>query len=1172
MKRLPLIALSAVAAAAAAPLFFNPGFLNTRGGGDSPFLLFRLQQLYSALVEGVFPVRWMPDAAYGLGYPFFNYYAALPLYLASVFKLFGASYVLALKLTHLSGFLLAAVAMYGWMRSMGAGRPAAWLAAAAYTFAPFHLANVFVRGDSLNEFFAFGLYPLCLWSARRLADAPSIARALPLALSYAALLFTHNISALIFSPFLGAYILFITLRVQYPPPGLAQAPLPPARAARYLLLSALGLLLGLALTAFFWLPALREGEYGQLAPVTQGYFHYANHFRGRNLVQPSFIFNYDAGNAQTTPFAMGLSQAVLTGLGLLVLGIHFVRTRSVLRGAVLLHPGVFLVFGLLASTFMITRFSGPLWERVPLLPFVQFPWRFLSLQSLFAAAVVGWIVNFGNSSADPAGAGAADEGARPAAAPSMVQSLAALLLSALCILPASLGLRPDFIRITDLDLTPGRLQVYEYFTGNIGTTINYEYLPRWTQPRPYASGEFIFGLDQLAAKALHGEASGELIGKSAARQTWQIQVQSEGAAIAVPLLYWPGWEAFANGVRVPVRPAEGLGWVAFDLPRGAHRIELRLGNTGLRTTASLVSLLALVAALALVQPWRLTRPAVSPSRLMLVAGALSLLLTGLALFGRLLNAAARPVGAATMDFDQQSYLYSSAVTFGNGDVLQGYNYSADLLHPGEQLAVALQWQAASDAVFTLDLVSPAGHLLKLPSAGPVASATGPAEGQVGALIDIPPDIASGMYLLRLQLFQRDLLAPAFTSTVQPRGPLYLRPIRILRTDLGTAFNPEPLAVTASIQLLSIEAIQTDSTAVNLRLHWRAAAPVPANHVLALRLHDFAGVEIAALDVQPTGGMYPTSAWRTGEIVPESYRFELPSGLPPGDYPLSLTLYDAATLAAAGAVTTPVHLSQWSPPPGTEPVHRFSDTLALHEVSLPASAHTGDRLDFSVRWTSLASLSQDLIARWSALSSGGEVVAVEDHALAVVPTSQWAAGALVMGRPSIKLPLSADPGDYSINVQLLDPGGALLSPPVAVGRVLVAASERTTVLPPVQFEAAADFGPIHLAGYDAVVLASPSPRLDLNLVWQAAGTMAADHKYFIHIFDPADETIVVQIDEFPPVPTSLWETGEVVPVAVSLPLDALKPGTVYNIGVGWYDPLTGDRLGERVLLSQGIVKP
>ena len=35
------------------------------------------------------PVRWMPDAAYGLGYPFFNYYAALPYYLAAGLRLLG---------------------------------------------------------------------------------------------------------------------------------------------------------------------------------------------------------------------------------------------------------------------------------------------------------------------------------------------------------------------------------------------------------------------------------------------------------------------------------------------------------------------------------------------------------------------------------------------------------------------------------------------------------------------------------------------------------------------------------------------------------------------------------------------------------------------------------------------------------------------------------------------------------------------------------------------------------------------------------------------------------------------------------------------------------------------------------------------------------------------------
>ena len=62
---------------AAWPLLSDPGFLNTRGGGDSPFLLQRVQQLGLALADGHFPVRWMPDASYGYGYPFFNYYAPL---------------------------------------------------------------------------------------------------------------------------------------------------------------------------------------------------------------------------------------------------------------------------------------------------------------------------------------------------------------------------------------------------------------------------------------------------------------------------------------------------------------------------------------------------------------------------------------------------------------------------------------------------------------------------------------------------------------------------------------------------------------------------------------------------------------------------------------------------------------------------------------------------------------------------------------------------------------------------------------------------------------------------------------------------------------------------------------------------------------------------------------
>ena len=82
------------------------------------------------LRAGVFPARWMPDAAYGLGYPQFSYYAALPFYLAGLFALVGLDILTALKLVQALGFVAAALAMYGWMHRLTRRPWAAWLAAA----------------------------------------------------------------------------------------------------------------------------------------------------------------------------------------------------------------------------------------------------------------------------------------------------------------------------------------------------------------------------------------------------------------------------------------------------------------------------------------------------------------------------------------------------------------------------------------------------------------------------------------------------------------------------------------------------------------------------------------------------------------------------------------------------------------------------------------------------------------------------------------------------------------------------------------------------------------------------------------------------------------------------------------------------------------------------------
>ena len=361
-----------IGAAAAAPLFLSSGFLNTRGAGESPYLLIRLQQLYMALQSGAFPVRWMPDAAFGLGYPFFSYYAALPYYFAAAFKAFGLSYVASLKTVHLLGFLVAASGMYGWVRATTRSELPGLLAAAAYSFAPYHLVDVYVRGDMLSEFWAMAWLPWILLTLYRAAQEPAARRIALVGLSYGALIATHNISAVIMSPFIAAYALVVGLTIR-------NAKMP---AWQRLGALALGGLLGLALSAWVWLPALAEQDAVQLGVQTTGFFDYAAHFRTTDLVQPQFLFNYDPLSPNSSAFALGLVQTVLIGCGVLAVIGRAVRDRQFGREG-------FLLLGLAVSVWMITPLSEPVWQHLPLLPLAQFPWRFLGLASFFGAAATG---------------------------------------------------------------------------------------------------------------------------------------------------------------------------------------------------------------------------------------------------------------------------------------------------------------------------------------------------------------------------------------------------------------------------------------------------------------------------------------------------------------------------------------------------------------------------------------------------------------------------------------------------------------------------------------------------------------------------------------------------------------------------------------------------------------
>jgi hypothetical protein len=208
-----LVVVVAMTFVAAIPLLL-PGFLDTFSFGDSPFVLLRLIELDQGVQAGDLFPRWAADFAYGYGYPFFNYYAPLAYYVAEAFHLVGFGFIGAAKAAFLVGFLCSGVGMYLFARDVF-DELIAVLVSVAYVFAPFHLVNVYLRGDALGEFFAYGLFPIVLWSFRRLAQTRA-PRYLALSIAaYGALAFTHNISALLFSALLAAYVVFLALTTRF---------------------------------------------------------------------------------------------------------------------------------------------------------------------------------------------------------------------------------------------------------------------------------------------------------------------------------------------------------------------------------------------------------------------------------------------------------------------------------------------------------------------------------------------------------------------------------------------------------------------------------------------------------------------------------------------------------------------------------------------------------------------------------------------------------------------------------------------------------------------------------------------------------------------------------------------------------------------------------------------
>ena len=754
---LPLLLVILLTLPSLQPLW-QPGLQQTDDGAHH---LFRLFNLDLAQRSGHAGTRWLAAEGFGYGFPVLNFYAPLGYYTGLLFHRLGAGLATTLEWTLAAGLLLSGLAMYALVArlfSPGAGV----LAAAVYTWAPYHLADAWTRG-ALGELLAFAWLPVVLSAVGEIGDwraesgerrAESGERrpnhgewaAVWGGVGLAGLILTHNLTLILAAPLLLGWGALRLVFVR------TDAGARRAAAARLALMVAVGVLL----SAAFWLPALGEVRHVLAGQVTLDFDAWAAAELAppSQLIEPRWDHLYTLAQQPPVLHALPLTQAIVMLTGLSAGVWRWRRLNRIQRLLLLLSAGLAV-----CALFMQSAWSVSLWRRIPGLLLLQFPWRWQTLGVFTAALLAAYL-------APPAGD-------RDRSRAAFLRRLAPLPIVLILLMPAALAhlpWEPAMIPTTDIPLTDASvnrasLALYDFGRGlwlrEHGNAWLFEYMPVWALPR--RSDFFV-----SAGPAPAVEAALADVQVTPGRQTplqHHFQVNSPAAwTLQLHQFYFPGWQAEVDGRPATVRPTRPLALVGVDLPAGRHAVTLRFGLTPIRRAGWAITLFGLALSAGLL--WRL-RPWPRPAS-MIMAGllALTLLAVGLTLVSRWARPADAAVTALQARFGQPG---------GDEIALIGFQAAAGQMQPAREAAVTLTWLALrrpnADYKVFVHLVDSQGTLWAQHDGEPGFFFSPTTRWQAGEIVEDQHPLAfvaplpPGRYQLRVGLYH-----PVSGQRLLARGP------------------------------------------------------------------------------------------------------------------------------------------------------------------------------------------------------------------------------------------------------------------------------------------------------------------------------------------------------------------------------------------------------------------
>jgi hypothetical protein len=558
----------------------QPGYF--WGAHDARHSVYFLFEFDRAIHDGVWWPRWAPDFAFGYGYPFFNIYGPLSTYMGEFAHLLGLDFVDAVKAVFGLSILLSGLSMYGFVRRL-VGAAGGFVAAIVYVYAPYHLFDLFVRA-ALAESVGLIFLPLCLWGFYEVMDRPRPRALLFAGLAYAGLMLTSNLMALLFTPLLGLYVLVLGLgRVSAFRFWFLGGESVRRSSSRSVLIKelwrvfvppAVALLLGLGLSAVFWLPAITEFRYVRVDQWYSGRYDFRDDFvYAYQLFSPHWGFGISrAGPGDDVSFQLGLVPVVLAVFSLVAVG----RLRS---GALRRQTVFFQVLSVAATLLMLPT-SVRLWEAFRLVTFAQFPWRFQTVTVVTLAALAGITVHLLAES-------------RRNAAPFVILGLMTLLASypyvQARIVPPAEG---------PVSLA-GLMRFQQGADEMTGSTVWVKEIPRWSPLADlYVAGKPVKSQVDYAALP-----RGVLAGPRAYASYYEIVEYraKEPFRLTFNRFYYPGWHAYLLDLRsetvtqeLPIVPRGKLGKMTVDVPAGRHLVLLRFEDTPVRKIGKVLSALSLL--------------------------------------------------------------------------------------------------------------------------------------------------------------------------------------------------------------------------------------------------------------------------------------------------------------------------------------------------------------------------------------------------------------------------------------------------------------------------------------------------------------------------------------------------------------------------------------------------